>query len=178
MIRALALACLLPVTAFAETPIEPEDYRNDHYRAPVPETLAGGTVVSTEEAHAIWLAGDTAFIDVLPRAPKPDNLPEGTIWREKPRASIPGTLWLPNVGYGQVADVTHDYFRAGLKKVTGGDKDKPILFFCLDECWMSWNAAKRALEYGHTQVYWFPEGTDGWDFEDFPLEEVNPEPGY
>ncbi len=124
----------------------------------------------------LWKAGQTAFIDVLPRAPKPKNLPKGTIWHEKPRLSIPGSLWLPNVGYGRIAEVTADYFRTILAKATGGDRKHAVLFFCLDECWMSWNAAKRALEYGYETVYWYPDGTDGWTFEDYPVERVEPEP--
>ena len=53
-----------------------------------------------------------------------------------------------------------------------------LLFFCLADCWMSWNAAKRAQEYGYTSVLWYPEGTDGWRFEDWPVEKVERfEPG-
>ena len=177
MIRALAFVlALAPVASAAEVP-EPVDYRDDDYRSPVPSTLSGATVVETEAAHELWEAGGTAFIDVLPRAPKPDKLPEGTIWHEKPRLSIPGSLWLPNVGYGRIADITDAYFRAGMEKATDGDKGHPVLFFCLDDCWMSWNAAKRALEYGYTDVYWYPEGTDGWTFMDYATEELAPEPG-
>lgn len=175
MIRALVIAALLATPATAEVP-EPEAYREDDYRAPVPATLKGGTVVDSEAAHLLWQQGGVAFIDVLPRAPKPDKLPEGTIWHERPRLSIPGAIWLPNVGYGRIADVTDAYFRTGLERVTGGDVAYPVLFFCLDDCWMSWNAAKRALEYGYTKVYWLPEGTDGWTFFDYPVEEVQPEP--
>ena len=173
-IMTLALLSTAPVRAQVQ---EPADYRMDHYREPVPATLAGATVVDAETAHTLWQGGEVAFIDVLPRAPKPANLPEGTIWREKPRLSIPGAIWLPNVGYGALADVNHAYFRAGLDKATGGDPDHPVLIFCLADCWMSWNAAKRALEYGFTRVYWLPEGTDGWTFFDFPVAEVTPEPG-
>lgn len=144
----------------------------DHYRGPVPETLAGATVVSDEEAYLIWKDGETAFIDVLPRPPKPEGLPKGTIWREKPRHSIPDSIWLPNVGYGAIHETIHAYFKAGLAKATGNDLDHPVLFFCLAECWMSWNAAKRALEYGHTNVLWYPEGTDGWQFQDWPTQKV------
>ncbi|WP_419247573.1 PQQ-dependent catabolism-associated CXXCW motif protein [Roseibium aggregatum] len=165
-----------PALAAPQTVPEPDGYREDPYRGPVPETLRGGTVVSTEEAHALWEAGQTAFIDVLPRAPKPQNLPKGTIWHDKPRLSIPGSLWLPNVGYGRIAEVTADYFRTGLAKATDGDKSHAVLFYCLDQCWMSWNAAKRALEYGYETVYWYPEGTDGWTFEDYPVEKAEPEP--
>lgn len=178
MTRALAVLLLLtPAPALAQAPAEPVGYQTEHYRGPVPETLTGGTVVGPEGAHALWLAADTAFIDVLPQAPKPANLPEGTIWRDKPRDTIPGAMWLPNVGYGAIAEVTATYFRNGLAEATGGDSAHPVLFFCLDECWMSWNAAKRALEWGYQNVYWLPEGTDGWDFYDFPLERVTPRDG-
>lgn len=149
----------------------------DAYRARVPETITGGTAVDPETGFALWQSGQVAFLDVLPRPPKPKNLPGGTIWREKPRHSIPGAIWLPNVGYGEIAPVMEDYFRAGLTKVTSGDLDHPVLFFCLEDCWMSWNAAKRAISYGYTQVYWMPDGTDGWGFFDYPTEIITPEPG-
>jgi len=48
---------------------EPDGYRTDDYRAPVPATLAGVRVLTTADAEAIWRAGTGAFIDVLPRAP-------------------------------------------------------------------------------------------------------------
>ena len=69
---------------------EPDGYRTDDYRAAVPATLAGVRVLATAEAEAIWRAGTGIFIDVLPRAPKPQNLPAGTVWRDKPRLNIPG----------------------------------------------------------------------------------------
>jgi len=167
---------LSPISADAQEEPEPDGYRMDHYRGPVPATLAGGTVVDDETAFELWESGEVAFIDVLPRPPKPKGLPEDTIWREKPRHSIPGALWLPNVGYGEIAEQTHDYFKDGLAKATDGDMTHPILVFCLAECWMSWNAGKRALEYGYTTVYWYPEGTDGWTFFDYPTEVVEREP--
>jgi PQQ-dependent catabolism-associated CXXCW motif protein len=170
-----ALLGLLPAAAGAQTVPEPDDYRMDEYRAPVPAELTGGTVLGPEEAHALWSRGGVAFIDVLPQAPKPANLPAGTIWRDKPRDSIPGSIWLPNVGYGAIAPATAGYFRAGLERVTGGDLAHPVVFFCLEDCWMSWNAARRALEWGYGAVYWFPEGTDAWQLWGYPLERIKPE---
>lgn len=178
MRHALILVALLglSVTAVAQTVREPDGYRMDQYRGPVPDSLTGGRVLDPEAAHELWQSGEAAFIDVMPRPPKPKNLPEGTIWRDKPRHSIPGAIWLPNVGYGAIAEVTADYFKRGLEKATGGDTDHPVVIFCLAECWMSWNAAKRALEYGYAQVYWMPDGTDGWAFFDYPTEVVAAEP--
>ena len=169
---ALALTLAAPA-AFAETVPEPSDYRTDAYRAPVPAAITGGRTVDTDEAYELWEAG-VPFIDVFPRAPKPANLPEGTIWREKPHTSIAGALWLPNVGYGRIADVTAAYFRRGLEGVTDGDKAKPVVLFCREECWMSWNAARRAIEWGYGAVIWYPEGVDGWNVWEYPTERLKP----
>ncbi len=65
----------------AQTVEEPETYRTDDYRKPVPSTLKGAKVLSAEEARALWTTGSAIFIDVYPHAPKPDNLPASTIWR-------------------------------------------------------------------------------------------------
>ncbi|ETX13010.1 rhodanese [Roseivivax halodurans JCM 10272] len=176
--RALAvlLAVALPTGAFAQV-AEPDSYRMEEYRAPVPETLQGATVVGVDEAYDLWRDGETVFVDVLPRPPKPENLPEGTIWREKPRLSIPGAAWLPNTGYGDIAPATEAYFTDALETLTEGDRTHPVLFFCLPECWMSWNAAKRAIERGYSSVYWFPEGSDGWSSAGHPTEEIPAMPG-
>src|SRR5262249_11744593 len=37
---------------------EPDGYRTDNYRAPVPATLAGVRVLTTAETEAIWRAGN------------------------------------------------------------------------------------------------------------------------
>ena len=159
-----------------ENPPEPDGYRTDNYRAPVPATLAGVRVLTTEQAEAIWRSGSAAFVDVLPRPPKPGNLPEGTIWRDRPRLNIPGSIWLPDTGYGALAAATEDYLRNGLASATRGNNVKLLVIYCLADCWMSWNAAKRALSYGYSNVAWYPEGTDGWQRADLPLADSRPEP--
>jgi len=155
---------------------EPEGYRTDNYRAPVPATLADARVLATEEAEAIWRAGAATFIDVLPHPPKPQNLPAGTIWREKPRLNIPGSVWLPDTGYGTLAAATEDYLRHGLARASGGNNAKLLVIYCQADCWMSWNAAKRVLSYGYPNVAWYPEGTDGWLRANLPVAESQPEP--
>ncbi len=155
---------------------EPESYRTDEYRKPVPATLKGAKVLSAEQASALWMAGSAVFVDVYPHAPKPENLPASTIWREPTHFSIEGAKWLANVGYGVLSAETESYFKRNLEKLTGGDETKPIVFFCLRNCWMSWNSAKRALTYGYTNVYWFAEGTDAWQEIGQPVAELTPEP--
>ena len=154
---------------------EPDGYRMEDYRTLVPETLAGARVLSTAEAEAIWRAKTGVFIDVLPRAPKPSNLPAGTIWRDKPRFNIPGSIWLPDTGYGKLSAATEDYLKQGIKRASGGNDGAPLVIYCQQDCWMSWNAAKRILSYGYRNVAWYPEGTDGWEFAGLPLVESQPE---
>ncbi|WP_138465264.1 PQQ-dependent catabolism-associated CXXCW motif protein [Poseidonocella sp. HB161398] len=176
MIRAgLLLLLALAVPAAAEV-AEPEEFRMEEYRAPVPETLAGATVIGTAGALVLWQSRGAAFVDVLPRPPKPDNLPAGTIWHDKPRYSVPGAIWLPNTGYGALAPETEDYLKAGLEQATGGNMDYPLVIFCQADCWMSWNAAKRAVGYGYSAVSWYPEGTDGWEAAELPLIKLEPVP--
>lgn len=178
-VLAVCTSCLLLMfagAALAGAPPEPPGYRMDAYRAPTPATLSGGTVLTTEAAHDLWLAKVARFIDVLPRPPKPKNLPEGTLWRDKRRDNIPGSVWLANVGFGALSPEVEAYFRDNLERITGGDKAAPIVIYCLADCWMSWNAAKRAVALGYRRVYWFPEGTDGWLERGWPVEESTPAP--
>ena len=105
-------------------PAEPEAYRNDNYRAPTPKTLRGARTVSTVDAETLWRTGTAAFVDVMPHVPRPANLPAGTLWRDKPRSNIPGSIWLPDTGYGQLSAVMEGYLRAGLEQITGGDRAK------------------------------------------------------
>ena len=155
---------------------EPDGYRTDNYRAAVPATLAGVRVLTTAEAEAIWRAGSGVFIDVLPRAPKPPNLPAGTVWRDKPRLNIPGSIWLPDTGYGKLAEPTEAYLRRGLERASHGNKAALLVIYCQEDCWMSWNAAKRVLSYGYSNVAWYPDGTEGWEHANLPVVESQPEP--
>src|ERR1041385_4748468 len=179
--KRLALSLVLCALAFAQAVraadvAEPDSYRTDDYRSPTPATLRGAKVVGTDEAEAIWKSGSAVFVDVMPHPQRPPGLPAGTIWREKPRLNIPGSTWLPDTGYGALAAVTETYLRTNLERVSAGDRGKLLVFYCLRNCWMSWNAAKRALAMGYTNVAWYPDGTDGWDDALLPLKESKPEP--
>ncbi|MCE7028627.1 PQQ-dependent catabolism-associated CXXCW motif protein [Jiella avicenniae] len=154
---------------------EPEGYRMEDYRAPVPARLTGGTVVDTAAALRLHDEG-VPFIDVLPRPPRPKNLPKDTIWRPEPRRDIPGSIWLVDTGYGELAPVMERYLLDGVSAAAGGDKAAPVLFYCKRDCWMSYNAAKRVIAAGYTAVYWYPEGTEGWEEAGRPLEKREPEP--
>jgi PQQ-dependent catabolism-associated CXXCW motif protein len=173
---ALAMVLFSIAGARAAEVLEPDGYRLEDYRAPTPATLRGATVIGTQEAEKIWRGQSASFVDVLPRPPRPRNLPEGTLWRDKPRANIPESIWLPDTGNGELAPSMADYFARGLEKATSGDRARLIVLYCLADCWMSWNAAKRALSLGYAHVAWYREGTDGWLAAGLPLQDSTPEP--
>lgn len=171
-----ALALIGGRAVAGETQEEPAGYRLDDYRAKTPATLRGAAVLTTEQAFAASRDGRSLFVDVLPRPPKPAGLAPGAVWRDKPRADIPASIWLPDTGYGELPAATQRYFETALERATAKDKGRPLVFYCLTDCWMSWNAAKRALTLGYTNVSWYPEGTDGWSSAGHPLEPREPEP--
>jgi PQQ-dependent catabolism-associated CXXCW motif protein len=172
---AVALVAFVSTAAAQSDVPEPESYRMRDYRAATPATLRGATIVNTSEAERLWRGHDAAFVDVLPQAPRPKTLPPGTIWRDKPHADVPGSLWLADSGYGELAPSMLEYFSRGLEKATNGDHDRTVVIYCLADCWMSWNAAKRALTLGFKHVDWYRDGADGWTSAGLPTEDAKPE---
>ena len=175
---ALALV-LLARGAAAETAAVPEPpaYRTENYRAPVPTTVAGGQAIATDEAHRLWRDKQAVFVDVLPAPRRPEGLRPDALWKPLPHRDIPGSLWLPDVGRGALSDALDAYFRAGLARASGGNKSAPIVLYCQASCWMSWNATKRAAAYGYTRLYWYRDGTTGWEAASLPTEEAAPAAG-
>ncbi|GAA0597141.1 quinoprotein dehydrogenase-associated putative ABC transporter substrate-binding protein [Caenispirillum bisanense] len=155
---------------------EPDGYRMDAFRAPTPTTLQGATVVGLQEVIALMKQG-APLIDVLPAPPRPADLAAGTDWLPPPRATIPGATWLPNVGFGTLSDDMAGYFRRHLERLTGGDAGRAVVLFCERDCWMSWNAARRAVDWGYGRVHWFPGGTTEWGEAGLPLIPVAPAEG-
>src|SRR5260370_16832347 len=94
LILGLAAPLCVGVRGEDATP-EPPRYRTDNYRAPTPATLAGARVVTTAQVEMLWQDKAPIFVDVMPRVPRPPNLPPGTNWRDAPRSTIPPTIRLP-----------------------------------------------------------------------------------
>jgi PQQ-dependent catabolism-associated CXXCW motif protein len=174
-IRHLAFGLVLvgDVGAAAQVP-EPDGYRLEDYRAPTPVTVPGAVVIDTQKAYTLWRAGTAKWIDVLPTPRRPQNLPLRTLWMPLPRRDIPGSLWLPDVGLGRLSSDLETHFRDQLEMSTKGQRDWPIVFYCLADCWMSWNAAKRAASWGFRRVYWYRDGIDGWEAASLPTENADP----
>ena len=175
---ALALFLLLgPLGAEEPLPLfDPEGYRVAEFLAPVPETCPGATTLDTEGVRALVDRGDVIPVDVLPAPPKPEGLDPGALWLPPPHRNIPGSVWLPNLGYGRLSNGLERYLERSLQRVTAGDKSRQLIVYCRADCWMSWNFAKRLAALGYTRVYWYPDGTTGWEAAGLPLEPSRPEP--
>ncbi len=155
-------------------PAEPDDYRLDNYRSPVPLTLRGGEVVDTASLARRLADSQTIIVDVLPQELRPPKLAPDNVWLPPAHAAIPGAVWLPNVGYGRLPPPLLAYFTDSLRRITGGDQDRPLVFYCRANCWMSWNAARRALSLGYRRVLWYPDGIDAWQAAGNPTSPVKP----
>lgn len=178
MLCAGALAVVAGAAAAQAPPVpEPSAYRLDRYNAPTPATVAGGTAITTAEAAALWREHRAVFVDVLGAPRRPEGLRPDALWKPVPRRDIPGSLWLPEVGRGALGPALDRYFRDGLAAATAGDKLRPIVFYCHAHCWLSWNATRRAASYGYARLYWYRDGTNGWEAAHLPLAEAIPAAG-
>lgn len=177
-----ALSCSL-VSASETTPADPQHidangFRFEHYRAPLPESVHGAVTLDTAGLQRLMKeAPGLVLIDVQAIAVRPETREFGLSWLpNRHRFNIPGSIWLPNVGFAELDETMDAYFRGHLEAATGGDRDHPLVFYCVADCWLSWNSVKRAHGYGYRNLYWYPEGTDGWEASDHALTEATPVP--
>ncbi|WP_035024878.1 rhodanese-like domain-containing protein [Enterovibrio calviensis] len=167
------LLCFCAFSVIANTELEPvpepDTYRMENFRAPVPNTLDGANVIDSPQALKQFISERAPrLIDVYPAPNKPDNLADGTLWIEPTRETLPNALWLANVGHG----IMPDSLIALLGENLVGSH--PIVIFCEPNCWHSWNAAKRAIALGGQDVYWYRAGVKGWREAGFALESHTP----
>jgi len=168
MRRALAaiLFCL-PLAAAAQAVDEKRDFgvppstelRLAGHASPTPLTIPGAQVIATAELRARLeepLETRPLLFDVL---------------GEDAHLTIPGAIWLPGAGRGSSFE---DEVQARLAKLldfaTRGDRRRPLVFFCSGpECWLSYNAALRAVRLGYGEVRWYRGGLEAWRAASAPL---------
>lgn len=161
--------------AYADPAIAiPDTYRMDDYRAPVPDTVPGAKVLHLSAMREILVRRDAVLIDVLPAPRRPMSMRPGAPWLPIPHHSLPDSLWWPDIGRGAIPDIMAKRMRHRLDELTQTDPARLVVFFCLADCWMSWNAARRAGEMGF-HAAWFPEGVDGWQAAGLPTQDIFPE---
>ncbi len=164
------------VGATTPTP-EPNGFWTGPVNDPVPATIKGGKVIHTQELAALLKqkGTDAVVVDVSNAPRRPDNLPPTTTWLPVPHPAIPGAIWIPGAGLGAAPATIDEFFRQRLGTATGNDLSRPLILYCHEKCWLSWNGAKRAIQYGYLNVYWFPDGIEGWRKAKRPTAVVQPE---
>ena len=155
----LLLGCVLPLGVAAQGYAdEGRDWgvrpsstlRRAPYTAPTPIEIPGAAVVDTQSLRALLASADAPLlIDVLSA--------EG-------RLSLPGSLWISGAGRGSnFFDPVQVAFGDALARITQGNKDRMMVFFCASvQCWLSYNAALRASVLGYTRVLWYRGGIESW----------------
>ena len=177
-LRTTALACLLlpcmALTSYAEKShlFTADGYRSTLYRSPTPafhenaKTLDPAELLLLQQQHP-----SLVLIDVY-RNPW---LHEQFTLQEQ-HANLPNSLWLANCGDGTLSEQWLAYCSRNLEQATANDKTRPIVFYCRSDCWLGWNAIKRAYALGYNNLYWLRDGTDGWQQANLPLVLAQPVP--
>jgi rhodanese-related sulfurtransferase len=88
--------------------------------------------------------------------------------------TVAGAHWLYGAGRGNgFGDAIQDRLRRKLDGLTGGNKNTMIVTLCFDaHCWLSYNAALRAVKLGYPHVYWYRGGREAWRAAGLPVVPV------
>jgi PQQ-dependent catabolism-associated CXXCW motif protein len=121
-----------------------------NYHEPVTIYMPGGKLISTYELHQALIGKQKPIVI-------------NALGGEASEA-IAGSIWLSGAGaYGRITDNTQKQLAQHLDTITGGDKQKALVFYCAGvTCWSSFNAAVRAVNLGYRNVHWYRGGLASW----------------
>ena len=89
--------------------------------------------------------------------------------------TIAGAFWMMGSGPGDMSRDEEARFAKAIAGFAGGVKGRPLVFFCADtECWLSYNAALRAISLGYTSVMWYRGGIAAWREAELPMAQSDP----
>ena len=167
---AITLLPLTAVTSYAQKNdlFNAEGYRSTLYRSPTPtfheqaQTIGPSELVELQQQHLNLL-----LIDVY-RNP----WLRGHFTLQEEHRNLPNSLWLANCGDGSLNEQWLAYCQQNLEQATNGNKAHPIVFYCRSDCWLGWNAIKRADKLGYRNLYWLRDGIDGWEQANLPLGQI------
>lgn len=119
---------------------------NMNFHGPTPMAVPGARTILTAELKSMLTSPNPPLlVNVL----------------AKPKVSIPGSHLANFIGTDFTAkgeSETAEFLGRNLK-----DKNAPVVFYCLSwECWLSYNAALRAISLGYTNVGWYRGGIYSW----------------
>lgn len=137
-------------------------YRTARYRAPVDRLPTPAAAITLEAALRLRPGVDALFIDVLPAEGGVRDPLTGKWTLVAQHETIPGAAWHPETGRANADAVLWQGLRNAVKAARSNRPALPVVVFCRNDCWMSWNAARRLASDGFGEVYWFAEGIEGW----------------
>ena len=130
--------------------------RQQPYHGPTPRQIPGAQVVQTRQLQAMLIGQESPIlIDVL---------------SEDGHVTLAGAVWLSGAGRGaNFLDPVQSMLPRLLAQLAGGDTARPMVFFCANsQCWLSYNAALRAVAAGYSNVYWYRGGIEAWTAAGLP----------
>ncbi len=135
----------------------PAVLRQAPYSAPTPTLIPEGKVVRT---------ADLMLMTQSLRPPVLIDVAAG-----EGHETLPGAVWIPGAGRGDnFIDTIQAELSVLLSGLTAGNRDRPLVFFCVNaQCWLSFNAARRAIAAGYREVYWYRGGYAAWKAAGLPL---------
>lgn len=166
-----ALLGAAPAWADPAVPV-PDGYHMEPYRSPVPDTVPGASVVHSADLMVLVSTGRAQPIDVLPAPRRPESMRPDMPWLPQSHIAISGSLWWPEAGLGVLPAQAESLMRQRLAALP---PDRLIVFYCRADCWLSWNAARRAAAMGFT-VAWYPDGIEAWSAAGLLTEAIKPDP--
>ena len=127
------------------------------FHGPTPNQIPGGQVITTKGLVPL-LQGAAGIrpvvVDVLGSGVQLPNAISATF------AAQAGTF----------RDQTQQQFAQLLQQATQGNLSVPVVFYCQGiQCWMSYNAALRAIKLGYTNVLWYRGGLEAWQQLGMPV---------
>ena len=128
------------------------EMRIDGHSSPTPLLIPGARTVRTPELR-----------EQLSRPPEERPLLFDVLGGAG-HESIPGAIWLADAGRGiSFDDEVQSLLARTLAFLARGDMSRPMVFFCAGvNCWLSYNAALRAVRLGYTGVGWYRGGIHAW----------------
>ena len=137
---------------------------SDKTHGPTPSKIPGGLVVTTGALQKM-LSDRQSGLVVLDVYGAPQMLPNAV-------------HAMPASQGGSFNDETQKGYGQFLQQITGGDKNRPIVTYCAGvQCWLSYNAALRAIKLGYSNVLWYRGGLEAWTQAGLPTTSAQQQGG-
>jgi PQQ-dependent catabolism-associated CXXCW motif protein len=122
---------------------------------PTPASIPGGRLITTKEVLALIQSNSTPYLllDALGG-----------------NATLRGAqLFSRGAAPGMLGDYIEKQMGQWLYQATGGNRNMALVIFCQSShCWMSYNAALRAIDLGYRNVLWYRGGLEAWTQSGLP----------